>query len=225
MSIAGPPQDANSAPSGGSAAAQPQAWGDHTSAAAGNVRPQGATSARNKRLLVLLAVIAFAPMALSYLAYYVWPRDARVNYGELLAPRTIAPIAGTRTDGAPFDLTALRGRWVVLYAAPGDCAGTCADALYASRQARTIQNAERERVARVWLVTDGSRPAPALLAAHPDLTVAHVDARSAQSLPLGSDRIYLVDPLGNVVLAWPSKPDIKAMAKDLRRLLRASSIG
>ena len=32
MSIAGPPQDANSAPTGGSAAAQPQAWGDHTSA-------------------------------------------------------------------------------------------------------------------------------------------------------------------------------------------------
>jgi hypothetical protein len=192
---------------------------------AGSLRLQGATSARNKRLLVLLAVIAFAPIALSYLAYYAWPRDARVNYGELLAPQTIAPIAGTRADGAPFDLTALRGRWVVLYAAPGDCAGTCADALYASRQARTIQNAERERVARVWLVSDGTRPAPALLAAHPDLTVAHVDGRSAQSLPQGSDRIYLIDPLGNFVLAWPSKPDIKAMAGDLGRLLRASSIG
>ena len=32
MSAAEPPQGANSAPSGGSAAAQPQAWGDHTSA-------------------------------------------------------------------------------------------------------------------------------------------------------------------------------------------------
>ena len=31
MSAAGPPQSANSAPSGGSAAAKPQAWGDHTS--------------------------------------------------------------------------------------------------------------------------------------------------------------------------------------------------
>jgi hypothetical protein len=34
MSVAGPPQDANSAPSGGSAAAQPQAWGDHISVVA-----------------------------------------------------------------------------------------------------------------------------------------------------------------------------------------------
>ena len=31
MSAAGPPQGANSSPTGGSAAAQPQAWGDHTS--------------------------------------------------------------------------------------------------------------------------------------------------------------------------------------------------
>lgn len=191
----------------------------------GSTRPQGTTSARSKRLLVLIAMIALAPIALSYVAYYVWPRDARVNYGELLAPRTIPPIAGMRLDGTPFDIVELRGRWIVLYAAPGDCRGNCSGALYAARQARTIQNAERERVVRVWLVTDTSAPADALLAAHPDLTVARVDAQSAGALPEGTDRIYLVDPLGNFVLAWPSKPDIKAMAKDLGRVLRASSIG
>lgn len=188
-------------------------------------RPHGATSARNKRLLVLIALIALAPVALSYVAYYVWPRDARVNYGELLVARTIPPIAGMRLDGTPFDIEALRGRWIVLYAAPGACRGNCPDALYAARQARTIQNAERERVVRVWLVTDASAPAAALLAAHPDLTVARVDAQPAAAWPLGVDRIYLIDPLGNFVLAWPSNPDIKAMAKDLARVLRASSIG
>jgi branched-chain amino acid transport system permease protein len=41
MSAAGPPQGANSAPAGGSAAAKPQAWGDHTSAAG---PPPGANS-------------------------------------------------------------------------------------------------------------------------------------------------------------------------------------
>ena len=45
------------------------------------------------------------------------------------------------------------------------------------------------------------------------------------SLPKGADRLYLVDPLGNFVLAWPLQPDIKALAKDLTRLLHASSIG
>ncbi len=35
------------------------------------------TSARNKRLLALIAAIALAPVVLSYAAYYFWPRDAR----------------------------------------------------------------------------------------------------------------------------------------------------
>jgi len=37
--------------------------------------------------------------------------------------------------------------------------------------------------------------------------------------------IYLIDPLGNIVLRYPADPDIKRMAKDLERLLRASRIG
>lgn len=180
------------------------------------------TSARNKRLLALLAAIALAPVVLSYVAYYAWPRDARVNYGELLSG-TLPPIVGTRADGATFDSDDLRGRWTVLYVAPGDCTGVCPSALYASRQARTIQNAERDRVARVWIVDGGSAPSAALVAQHPDLTTVRV--LEPPRLPRGADRIYLVDPLGNFVLAWPSKPDVKAMAKDLGRVLRASSIG
>jgi len=97
--------------------------------------------------------------------------------------------------------------------------------LYASRQARTIQNAERERVRRVFLVVDDQALPPGVLAEHPDVTVARVPATAVAGLPEGTDRIYLIDPLGNYVLAWPSKPDVKAMAKDIARLLRASAIG
>jgi hypothetical protein len=183
------------------------------------------TSARNKRLLVLIAAIALAPVVLSYAAYYFWPRDARVNYGTLLATRPLPPIQGTRLDGTPFASADVAGRWLVVYAAPGACSADCEAALYASRQARSIQNAERERVARLWLVTDDTRPAEALVAEHPDLAIVVVHPDALVPLPQGGDAIYLVDPLGNFVLAWPSKPDIKAMAKDLGRLLRASSIG
>lgn len=180
------------------------------------------TSARAKRLIALLVAIALAPVVLAYLAYYVFPRDARVNYGELLQG-TVPAIEGTRLDGASFDVTDLRGRWIVLYDAGATCQGRCADALYASRQARTIQNTERDRVVRVLLVGNDATPASELLAQHPDLVVVRI--AKTPPMPRGADRIYLVDPLGNFVLAWPSKPDIKAMAKDLGRVLRASSIG
>ena len=188
------------------------------------VAPSDAATRRTRRRLVLIAVIGLAPIVLSYLTYYTRPRDARVNYGELIVSEPPPQIAGRRLDGAPFDIADLRGRWVILHSAPGDCNGDCEGALYATRQARTIQNAERERIVRVWLVTGGAPPAAKTLAEHPDLTVV-LGATPAAPLPRGGDAIYLVDPLGNFVLAWPSKPDIKAMARDVGRLLGASSIG
>ena len=183
-----------------------------------------AAPARAKRLVLLIAAIAVAPVLVSYFAYYALPRDSRVNYGTLLA-RPFHDVTATTLDGKPLSTRDLRGRWIVLFAGGGDCNAACASALYASRQARTIQNAERERVQRLWLISDAGAPPPRVLDEHPDLAVARVDAAVAAALPEGFDRIYLIDPLGNLVLAWPADPDIKAMAKDLTRLLRASRIG
>ena len=182
-----------------------------------------ATTRRTRRMLVLLAAIAVAPVVLSYVAYYALPRDARANYGTLLATDPLAGFAGTDAGGKAFASADLRGRWIMLIIAPGGCDARCQTALYASRQARTIQNAERDRVQRVWLIPDARAPSAAVLAEHPDLFALRVGGLPA--LPEGADRIYLVDPLGNFVLAWPSNPDIKALAKDLSRLLRASRIG
>ena len=187
--------------------------------------PHARADARNRRLLLLIATIAIAPVLLSYLTYYFLPRDARANYGTLLATTPLATITGKALRGEPFASADLRGRWTMLYAGSGACDAGCADALYASRQARTIQNAERERVQRVWLVPDDRLPAPRALEGHPDLLVAHVAPAAVAALPEGAGRIYLIDPLGNFVLAWPLRPDIKAMARDVARLLRASSIG
>jgi hypothetical protein len=93
------------------------------------------------------------------------------------------------------------------------------------RQARTMQGREMERVERVWLVSDDGVPAAALLAEHPDLAVVRSAGNGLAAFGAGGDRIYLLDPLGNLVLAYPRDPDIKGLAKDLSRVLKASRIG
>jgi hypothetical protein len=40
-----------------------------------------------------------------------------------------------------------------------------------------------------------------------------------------AEHIYLVDPLGNLMLRFPGQPDPKRMLKDLKLLLKASQIG
>jgi hypothetical protein len=188
------------------------------------VNAQVAPSRASRRPLVLIAVVCIAPVVAAYLAYYVFHRDSRTNYGSLLI--TPAPaLTGTALDGKPLAVADFRGRWLMLTAAPGACDATCTQALYATRQARAIQGRERERVARLWLVTDAAAVAPALVAEHPDLAIARVAAGAMSAWPRGAEAIYLVDPLGNAVLAWPRAPDIKALANDLGKLLRASQIG
>ena len=179
-----------------------------------------------RRTLAVLALICAAPVVASYAAYYWLHRDARINYGEL-DPRPAPAIVGTAGDGAPWRLASLHGRWVLLVAAGDACDSRCEDALYATRQARTMQGREQERIARVLLQPAGAvPPASALSEQHPGLVAVQGDPEQWRSLADGSaDRIFIVDPLGNLVLRYPSEPDIKRLAKDLERLLKASRIG
>lgn len=178
-----------------------------------------------RRKLVLIAAICVAPVLASYAFYYLSPRAARVNYGTLLPTAPAPALDGVRGDGAPFRLAELSGRWVLLLDVRGRCEAPCARLLYASRQARTMQGKEQERIVRVLLVPEGAAPDPALLAEHPGLIVAQVSAAARAGLPGGADAIYVIDPLGNLVLRYDADPDIKAIGKDLTRLLKASGIG
>jgi hypothetical protein len=191
------------------------------------VDPQRRRGAR--RTLILLALVCAAPVVAAYVAYYWLHPTSRTNYGALLEPVTVPEIAGQRLDGTPFRLSELRGRWVVLMADAAACAARCERKLYATRQARTIQGREQDRLARVWLLPDGAPPPPVeLTAQHPGMIIVRGDSRQWDTWP-GSggatDNVYVIDPLGNLVLRYPAEPDIRKLAKDLERLLRASRIG
>jgi hypothetical protein len=176
----------------------------------------------------MLALICPRRSLRSYVAYY-WLRP--LGRGELRRASETKPaqeIVGTLPDGGKFRLSDYRGRWLFLTVDAGSCEDACQRKLYAIRAGAHDPGGEQERVVRVWLqATDA--PAPrAILAEHPGLIVARVDLSPVGGIAgdAGPPRnIYLIDPLGNIVLRYPADPDIKRMAKDLDRLLRASRIG
>ncbi len=183
------------------------------------------TDARGRRTLALIAAIAIAPLLASYTIYYLFPREAQVNYGTLLPTAPAPAIEGTASDGTPFKLDGLRGRWVLIAGSEAGCDSACERTLYATQQARTMQGKDQDRIVRVWLDAGGGAIAPERLAEMRGLIVVRVPAAALAALPQAGRGIVLIDPLGNVVLAYPADPDIKGLAKDLTRLLRASSIG
>lgn len=184
---------------------------------------------KGRRMLLLLALVCLAPIVASYVTYYWFVPDRRVNYGELLPPGPTPRVTGVGMDGTPFALSDLRGQWVLLIVTGADCAEACRGALYATRQARTIQGREQDRVVRAWLRPSGTAAPPTELRdSQPGLVIASAAQADLARLPLdpgGAPTILLLDPRGNLVLRYGASPDIKRLAADLGRLLRASQIG
>lgn len=186
---------------------------------------------RRFRALYALLAVCIAPVVASYLAYYVFPPDGRTNYGDLVLPqRPVAGVTTTALDGGAATLTSLRGQWVMVQLAPAQCDEACRQRLWKMRQVRTTTGKDRDRVERLWLVTDAGQPAPAVLQEFDGTVVQRVMADTARAVfqPAGSesdDHIWLIDPLGNLMLRWPAQADPSRMKKDLSRVLRASRIG
>jgi hypothetical protein len=166
------------------------------------------------KLATLFAVCA-APFVLGWLAYeFRWVSGPTANYGELIAPRPVAgPLAAS-----------LRGKWVLVTFDPAACGAPCERKLYIVRQVRRAQGKEAERIERLWLLTDGGKPRAELLAAIEGAHVAPATAEMAAVFP-GTQDIYVVDPLGNLMMRFPAEPEPSKMIKDLQRLLKYSRFG
>jgi hypothetical protein len=219
MPTSEPTERPASPPSAPAPAAPPATAGAPTAEAAARIR------ARSRRTLVLLALVTIAPVVASYSAYYFFPRAAQTNYGMLLAVGPVQPFRAATATGATFGDGDLKGRWTLLIAAPAGCDELCRRTLYATRQAVTMQGREQDRVARVWLATGDAIVPSALAAEHPGLAIVTAPPGTLARWPQGETGVYLVDPLGNWVLHYGVDPDIKGMAKDLTRVLKASRIG
>lgn len=175
--------------------------------------------ARARVKLVLLGLFFAAPPLLAWLAYRLeWAPGTRSNYGELISPPR--PLAD-----AP--LAALRGKWVLVSFDAAACGDYCRRKLYFMRQLRRAQGKDQERVARLWLLTDGGPPASGLLADFEGTRVEPAGALASRFPASGAlaDHLYLVDPLGNLMMRYPRDPDPSRMLKDLQRLLKISGIG
>ena len=180
------------------------------------------------KFLFLMGVF-MVPVVAAYLAYFGWRPAGHANYGALLKVAPLQHTAGKLLDGKSFNLDALHGKWVMVHIGAASCDAACTQQLYLMRQVRITQGKEQSRIERAWVVTDNATPDAALLQAHPGLLVWRPadEAFVAQFPAVQSrgDHIYLVDPLGNLMLRFPAQPDAKRMMKDLKLLLKASQIG
>jgi hypothetical protein len=130
-------------------------------------------------------------------------------------------------------LRALKGQWLLVLVGPAGCDAACEERLFLQRQLREMAGRERDRIDKVWLITDDAplRPelrqaltagrAPViLLRVPPDAVAAWLKPAPGHAI---EEHLYLVDPMGEWMMRAPAKPEPGKLRRDLERLLRASA--
>jgi hypothetical protein len=182
-----------------------------------------------RRKMLLIALLCAAPVVAAWLAYYVWPPHKQTNYGDLLPVRPLPESRLELLEGKPFRFASLKGKWVMVSIDSGDCNAACQNKLLIMRQLRLMQNADMDRVERVFLISDELPLTTMLIREFDGTHMARVrDAKFADYFPAGDSpekHVYLVDPYGNLMLRFPADPDPARMKKDLQQLLKAQGAG
>jgi len=197
-------------------------------------------STRGRRTLILVVSLFLLPVvSATWLYVSGWrPEGKNLAHGELVQPaRPVGDAVLKDMDNSPYRLSNLRGRWALVYLGSLPCVEGCRNGLYKMQQVRLAQGRDAARVERVMIVTNAgssalrelARQYPGLLAvsgAHATVQLLARDFVSSQGTALDAPgRVYLIDPIGNLVMSYAPDADPSGMRKDLARLLRLSQVG
>lgn len=194
---------------------------------------------RRRVQFVMLALLFMAPVIAAWVAWnYVGDHGvgATSNNGDLVVPARPLELLDLRDfDGNPLNDDAIKGRWTYVMFAPTGCGEHCLAQAYDTRQVRTSVSKDMLRVQRL-LVVGGDVSADLLAtldAEHPDLRVARSGGQArafAQQFLSGAHGpdgagYFLIDPQGNLMMAYGPDVPASGVLRDLRKLLKISQVG
>ncbi len=188
---------------------------------------------RGRQVLLIIAAIFLVPVAIAFALYYgkLWQPAGSAVKGTLIDPARPLEVAGLRdADGSPAAANLLAGKWTVVYIGDGACDASCRTALVFARQTRLALNNEMTRVQRVFLATGNCCASDYLAAEHPGLIALDASSPEARTLlaAFPGDRanaLFIVDPLGNLMMRHDAAHTTKDLLSDLKKLLKLSHIG
>ncbi len=195
----------------------------------------------NKKNKIIIIVIVLVFVAPSILSWYVFNHTdflesrGTSNYGQIITPPVqlenfslIDPLDAQRTD-------TLHGKWSMIYVAES-CDDMCMQNVHRMRQIHMGMGKHSLRVQKVlFLIDQDINELSSLFKNYKGQQIINTNAIDTDNLLekfnledadlLRSQRIYISDPLGNLMMSYPSDINPKGILKDLKKLLRTSRIG
>ena len=188
---------------------------------------------RGRRQFLTIAAVFLLPLVVAFSLYYgkLWRPAGSSSKGELISPARPLVVAGLRhSDGTPVQANPFQEKWTLLYIGDGACDADCRNSLVFARQSRLALNNEMTRVQRVFLATGNCCANDYFKAEHAGLIALDASSPDAQKLlaQFPADRahsLYIVDPLGNLMMRHDASHTTKDLLDDLKKLLKLSHIG
>ena len=195
-----------------------------------NQTPDNAPQKKSYTLWILVAIFVL-PVILAYTYYFTGDNFSLSNHGELLNPVVQFDSLNLKTaNGDVFNRDSTV--WMMLTIAGNNCDDNCKQALYYMRQINIALGKNQDRFRHLVIHDSNMSDTFAKFVAdeHASLLNAYATKNSIQSLIKSGTTdqdypIYVVDPLGNIMMRFKPGTDPKLILKDLNRLLKISRIG
>ncbi len=190
--------------------------------------------AGKKSFLWLIAVFV-APILLGTLLFFNLERlgfeKGSVNYGTLVQPAFPVKVNGLLQEGnTAIRKNTLAKKWTLLYIKHDVCDAICLERLLLIKRVRLLMNEQMRRVRTVF-VSSKSLVAEVSKKDNQDLVLTHIEKTDTSGFlkqypELNKAPVYLLDPLGNLMMYYPQADlDAKKIIKDLQKLLKYSHLG
>jgi len=212
---------------------------DNTSTETGTAIPQprpannANNSNRNPYTLWFVVLSFVAPAVLAYSVYFFGDIQSFTNKGEILDPIVNISEFGLREkDGTPIPKDKLTYKWRMISFLKADCDEACQSRIYDTRQVYTSLGKDRHRVMRMFVHLEPASEALDRLVEEQHPNVIHVYGDETEIVKALTDdasitdnEVYIMDPMGSVMMRFSHDQPNKDLLKDIKRLLKASQIG
>ncbi|PCJ87351.1 MAG: hypothetical protein COA54_05550 [Thiotrichaceae bacterium] len=187
---------------------------------------------------VWFVVLAFvAPVTLAYIIFFFVDVKSFINHGEILNPIVhIKDFGLTDNNNEVIPQDVLTYKWRLISFVGKDCDEQCENRLYDSRQIRTSLGKNQHRVDRMFVHIEPAGEKLTKLIEEAHKSVIHVNGdfdnivkalgiNISDEIGISNNEIYIMDPMGNVMMRFTQEQPNDEFLYDLKKLLKASQIG
>lgn len=203
------------------------------------------TVKRNRIKLLGIFAVALLPLFFAFAMYFGdWAiPQGKTNKGSLIWPpvtlNSIDTKEGQQTENALMTKVRETKTWTIMITGASACDANCLDSLHTIKQVNIALGKEAKRVSRLMVSVLGEAELQQVMSDYPEMLSHKVESSElhnfhaaavahgleSESLEAQPWMVWVVDPLGNVILQYTKNNDGYDMIDDLKRVLKLSNIG